>query len=73
MPGTDVPCQWDMVKNAARGNTEPFYATIGGETFYIGNEGKSAEKKHRQSIFSRIFRRRSNSLQYREELPAVGD
>ena len=45
-----------MADNAIRRNNEPCYVTIGGETFYIGNEGKNVKKKQRRSIFCRIFR-----------------
>ena len=48
-----------MADDVIRRNIEPCYVTHAGETFYIGNEGKLAAKKHHISIFSRIFRRRT--------------
>ena len=44
-----------MADNAICRNNEPCYVTFGGETFYIGNEGKPMKKK-RRNIFCRIFR-----------------
>ena len=45
-----------MADNAIRRNNESCYVTFGGETFYIGNEGKPMKKKQRRNIFCRIFR-----------------
>ena len=50
-----------MAYSAIRRNTEPCYVTYGGETFYIGNEGKPpVNRKIRRHFFSRIFRHRNN-------------
>ena len=51
--------QKEMVENTILRRDEPYHVTVSGETFYIGNEGKPAEKKCRRSIMSRIFRQRS--------------
>ena len=53
------PWQKTMVENTILRRDEPYHVTVSGETFYIGNEGKPAEKKCRRSIMSRIFRKRS--------------